>query len=160
MDASERIERVSSAAADQYPDALDLKLCFDIYATNLAFARLYGPLLEPHGLTYPQYLVLTLLWERDGRSLGELGQVLDLKSSTLTPVLKRLDAAGLVLRRRERGDERRVRVTLTRAGREMREALRHVPDCIERAAGLDEARINALQEQLRAVRANLRRAAG
>ena len=137
-------------------DALDLKLCFDVYATNLAFARVYAPLLEPHGLTYPQYLVLTLLWERDGRGVGEVGDVLDLKSSTLTPVLKRLEGTGLVTRTRESADERRVRIALTNEGRAMRQTLRDVPACVEEAAGLPEPEIRHLQRKLRSVRADLR----
>ena len=140
----------------KFDDALDLKLCFDVYATNLAFARLYAPLLEPHGLTYPQYLVLTLLWEHDGRSVGEVGDILDLKSSTLTPVLKRLAAAGLVDRRRDVADERRVRVRLTDLGREMRIRLKDVPACVEEATGLTEPEIRDLQGRLRAIRERLR----
>ena len=142
----------------EFDDALDLKLCFDVYATNLAFARLYAPLLEPHGLTYPQYLVLTLLWERDGRSVGEVGDILDLKSSTLTPVVKRLAMAGLVSRQRDVADERRVRVQLTEMGREMRVRLRDVPACVEEATGLTEPEIRDLQAQLRAIREHLRSA--
>ena len=142
----------------EFDDALDLKLCFDVYATNLAFARLYAPLLEPHGLTYPQYLVLTLLWERDGRSVGEVGDILDLKSSTLTPVVKRLAMAGLVSRQRDVADERRVRVQLTEMGREMRVRLRDVPACVEEATGLTEPEIRDLQTQLRAIREHLRSA--
>ena len=142
----------------EFDDALDLKLCFDVYATNLSFARLYAPLLEPHGLTYPQYLVLTLLWERDGRSVGDVGDILDLKSSTLTPVVKRLAMAGLVSRQRDVADERRVRVQLTEMGREMRVRLRDVPACVEEATGLTEPEIRDLQTQLRAIREHLRSA--
>ena len=160
-DATEASDRREGAATEAaHADALDLKLCFDVYATNLAFARVYAPLLEPHGLTYPQYLVLTLLWERDGRGVGEVGDVLDLKSSTLTPVLKRLEGAGLVTRTRESNDERRVRITLTSEGRAMRQTLRDVPACVEEATGLPEAEIRDLQTRLRTVRANLRAKAG
>ena len=134
---------------------LDSKLCFDVYATNLAFARFYAPLLEPHGLTYPQYLVLTLLWERDSRSVGDIGESLSLRSNTLTPVLKRLAAAGLVRRVRETGDERRVRVDLTPLGQEMRRRLEHVPDCVEQATGLSTEETRALQARLRRVRDSL-----
>ena len=136
-------------------DTLDAKLCFDVYATNLAFARIYAPLLDPHGLTYPQYLVLSLLWQADDRTMGEIGDALDLKSNTLTPVVKRLAAADLVIRSRGTVDERQVRVALTGAGRDMRSRLAAVPDCVERATGLDPAEIRALQDQLRRVRANL-----
>ena len=148
----------AGSRSDGFADDLDAKLCFDVYAVNLAFARLYAPLLEPFALTYPQYLVLTLLWERDGRNVGEVGEVLDLKSSTLTPLLQRLAAAGLLLRTRDTLDQRRVHLTLTEAGRALRERLREVPDCVERATGLREEEIRALQRQLRRVRAHLGRA--
>ncbi|WP_299843201.1 MarR family winged helix-turn-helix transcriptional regulator [uncultured Jannaschia sp.] len=136
-------------------DNLDAKLCFDVYATNLAFARLYAPLLEPHGLTYPQYLVLTLLWERDDRSMREIGETLYLRSNTLTPLLKRLAAAGYVERARSPNDERQVDVRLTQLGRDMRGRLAEVPDCVERATGLTEPEIRDLQRRLRNVRAHL-----
>ena len=142
----------------EHDDSLDRKLCFDVYALNLAFARFYAPLLDPHGLTYPQYLVLTLLWEADGRGLGEIGDALDLKSSTLTPVVKRLAAAGLVTRTRGADDERRVEIALTEQGRAMRARLRAVPSCVEEATGLSEPEIRALQRQLRTLRRNLHQA--
>ena len=160
MKATDEDGRSGSTTAPEFDDALDLKLCFDVYATNLAFARIYAPLLEPHGLTYPQYLVLTLLWERDGRGVGEVGDVLDLKSSTLTPVLKRLEGAGLVTRTRESGDERRVRIALTDRGHAMRQTLRDVPTCVEEATGLPEPELRDLQTRLRTVRANLRAKVG
>ena len=143
--------------ADGSDDCLDAKLCFDVYATNLAFARVYVPLLEPHGLTYPQYLVLTLLWERNDRSMREIGDVLQLRSNTLTPILKRMAAAALVERRRAPDDERQVRIRLTDMGRDMRHRLRDVPDCVEQATGLTAPELRELQDRLRKVRAHLLR---
>src|SRR5829696_8980045 len=99
---------------------LSNQLCFAIYATAHAFTRFYKPLLEPLGLTYPQYLVMLVLWERDGLTVKEIGQQLHLDSGTLTPVLKRLQATGYVRRSRDLPDERQVRVTLTQRGREIR----------------------------------------
>ena len=107
----------SDVDAQVADDALDRKLCFDVYATNLAFSRFYAPLLEPHQLTYPQYLVLSLLWETESRSMAEIGRNLHLRSNTLTPVLKRLESLGLVVRTRLAEDERRVEVRLTDDGR-------------------------------------------
>lgn len=141
-----------SALTEQRTHSLDDKLCFDVYATNLAFARLYAPLLEPHGLTYPQYLVLTLLWERDNQSMAELGRALSLRSNTLTPVLKRLASAALITRTRDGADERLVRIALTGVGRNLRTKLADVPDCVEEATGLTGTEIRDLQQQLRRVR--------
>ena len=136
-------------------EALDRKLCFDVYATNLAFARLYAPLLEPHGLTYPQFLVLSLLWRSESRSMSEIGRNLDLRSNTLTPVLKRLEGLELIVRARVAEDERQVEVMLTEAGRAMQSRLSDVPDCVERATGLTVGEMRDLQQALRRVRANL-----
>src|SRR3982750_1632739 len=91
---------------------LDNQLCFAVYSASLAMTRLYKPLLEKLGLPYPQYLVLLVLWERDGRSVSELGERLSLDSGTLTPLLKRLEANGYLTRMRDAADERRVRITL------------------------------------------------
>src|ERR1700751_3159022 len=92
---------------------LDEFLCFEVYSANHAFNRVYQPLLDKLRLTYPQYLVMVLLWERDGQTVGELGARLSLESNTLTPLLKRLEALGHVKRSRDPADERQVRVQLT-----------------------------------------------
>jgi len=97
--------------------ALDELLCFAVYSANNAFNRAYRPMLDRLGLTYPQYLVLVTLGDTDGQSVGEIGERLFLESNTLTPLLKRLEAAGLVERRRDAADERQVRVRLTDRGR-------------------------------------------
>jgi DNA-binding MarR family transcriptional regulator len=119
----------------------DLKLgaflCFAIYSAGHAFNRVYAPLLSALGLTYPQYLALVALWEDDDQTVGSLGDRLLLESSTLTPLLKRLEVMGYVARRRDAADERQVRVTLTEAGRALRDKAAEVPGCIADAAGLD-----------------------
>src|SRR5213595_3505029 len=102
-------------AAD-LPLRLDNQLCFAVYSTAHAFNRVYKPLLDSLGLTYPQYLVMLVLWERDGVPVKEIGDRLFLDSGTLTPLLKRLEAAGLIKRRRSKQDERQVLTALTAEG--------------------------------------------
>lgn len=116
---------------------LDLQLCFPLYAASRALTRAYGPLLEPAGLTYPQYLALLALWSGpEAQTVGELGRRLRLDSGTLTPLLKRLEGAGLVTRRRDPDDERRVVVTLTAAGDSLQDDLAHVPGALVEQLGL------------------------
>lgn len=132
---------------------LDHQLCFALYSASLAMTKLYKPLLEPLGLTYPQYLVMLVLWEGDGLTVSQLGERLALDSGTLTPLLKRLQAAGLVQRLRDTIDERRVLLQLTAAGRQLRARAASVPPTIAQAAGcgLDElATLTARLHQLRA----------
>ena len=109
------------------PLALDHQLCFALYAAANRVIRLYRDQLEPLGLTYPQYLTLLVLWERDDRLVGEVGEALSLDSGTLTPLLKRLETAGLVIRTRDAADERRVRITLTKQGRALRAEAVDIP---------------------------------
>ena len=109
---------------------LDLQLCFPLYATSNAVTRAYRPLLEPLRLTYPQYLVMMVLWESAPLGVGEIGERLFLDSGTLTPLLKRLEAQGRVRRRRDAADERRVTVALTDAGRALKDAARKVPESL------------------------------
>ena len=106
---------------------LDNQLCFALYAASGLVTRAYRPLLEPLGLTYPQYLVMMALWETAPRTVKALGQALDLDSGTLTPLLKRLETAGFVTRRRDAEDERKVQVDLTAAGQALREKAADVP---------------------------------
>ena len=119
---------------------LDNQLCFAIYSAGLAFNRLYKPLLDAMGLTYPQYLAMLSLWEQDGQTVGALGERLFLESSTLTPLLKRLETAGYVTRRRNPDDERQVRIHLTEAGRALRQRAMVCPATVVEASGrsLDE----------------------
>lgn len=109
---------------------LDNQLCFALYSASLAMTKLYKPLLDELGLTYPQYLAMLVLWERDGLSVSQLGERLSLDSGTLTPLLKRLEIAGLITRIRAVQDERRVQVTLTTAGRKLKSHAHKIPGCI------------------------------
>jgi DNA-binding MarR family transcriptional regulator len=106
---------------------LDQQLCFALYSASLAMTKLYAPLLEQLGLTYPQYVVMLALWERDDVTVSALGERLFLDSGTLTPLLKRLEAPGLVQRQRDAQDERRVRITLTAQGAALRAQAQHIP---------------------------------
>lgn len=133
--------------------ALDRQLCFALYSTSLAMTKLYRPLLEPLGITYPQYLVMLVLWEGDDLTLSELGERLLLDSGTLTPLLKRLEAGGLLRRQRDAGDERRLRVTLTARGRTLRRRAEAVPASAARATGCDIAELDGLTERLVRLRA-------
>lgn len=119
---------------------LDNQVCFAVYAASRAMTLAYRPLLERLGLTYPQYLVMLVLWEQDGITVGELGARLYLDSGTLTPLLKRLESTGLVSRARRRGDERQVEVRLTRSGRALKRKAASVPKnmlCKADGAGVD-----------------------
>ncbi len=128
---------------------LENQLCFALYSASRALTRAYAPLLEPLGLTYPQYLVCLALWERDGRPVHELGTCLALDSGTLTPLLKRLAQAGLVERRRSTDDERVVQIYLTPAGRALRVRARRVPKEIARLTGFtDLGAIGHLRDEL------------
>ena len=134
---------------------LDQQLCFAIYSSSLAMTKLYKPLLEPLGLTYPQYLALLVLWESDGIAVGALGERLFLDSGTLTPLLKRLETAGLVRRERSADDERRVLVHLTAEGRALRTRARAVPRRLASATGCSTAEVVALTRQLQSLRTRI-----
>lgn len=144
---------------DDVMPTLDEQLCFAVYAAGHAFNRAYKPLLAELGLTYPQYLVMLLLWQQDDQPVKALGSRLDLDSGTLTPLLKRLEHAGLVVRRRDRDDERSVRITLTEQGRGLREKARRVPAGIACAVGGEPAEAARLREELVALRQRLDAAA-
>lgn len=134
---------------------LDNQLCFAVYSTSHAFTRVYKPLLDALGLTYPQYLVMIILWEQDGQTVGAVGERLFLESSTLTPLLKRLEAAGLVERRRSLEDQRQVRLNLTEAGQALQTQAQSVPPCILSATGLDLPELAALKAEIIRLRASL-----
>ena len=134
---------------------LDRQLCFALYSASRALTQTYGPLLAPLGLTYPQYLVMLVLWEADGRRVSELGERLSLDSGTLTPLLKRLEKAKLVVRRRDAGDERVVRVSLTAAGRKLEKRAAGVPTALLCSTGLGLADLGALRDELRGLRDRL-----
>jgi DNA-binding MarR family transcriptional regulator len=133
------------------PDDLKLNdfLCFAVYAAGHGFNRVYKRLLEPFGLTYPQYLVMTALWEQDDQTVGGLGERLSLESNTLTPLLKRLENQQRIRRVRDPRDERQVRVRLTAAGRALSGETAHIPGCILEASGLDAEDLGRLQGQIR-----------
>jgi DNA-binding MarR family transcriptional regulator len=134
---------------------LDSQLCFALYSTSHALTKAYQPLLERVGLTYPQYLAMLVLWETDGVTVKELGERLRLDSGTLTPLLKRLETAGLVRRERDKRDERQVRIRLTEAGIALKAEAGAVPQGIACAIGLPLERILALKAELEALRAAL-----
>ena len=143
-----------AAAAAQWL-ALDQQLCFALYSSSLAMTKVYKPLLDPLGLTYPQYLVLLVLWEGDGITVTRLGERLGLDSGTLTPLLKRLQAQGLVQRLRDAADERRVLLQLTPAGRALRERAAAVPQAIAAASGCGLGEIADLTRRLADLRRRL-----
>lgn len=146
----------NTAAPPSPPELLlDNQLCFALYSASLAMTKLYKPLLDTLGLTYPQYLVMLALWERDGLTVSELGERLFLDSGTLTPLLKRLEAAGLLVRLRDVQDERRVRITLTGQGRALRDGAQPIPHCVLARTQCTPADIGALTAQLHALRDRL-----
>ncbi|ADG08816.1 MarR family transcriptional regulator [Caulobacter segnis] len=131
---------------------LDQQICFTLYATSMAITRAYKPLLDALGLTYPQYLVLNALGEADGSTIGGVAARLDLESSTITPLVKRLEAAGLVERRRSAEDERRVEVNMTKAGRDLLERSMCLGDLLMERSGMEGAALEALNKQVQALR--------
>ncbi|MEA1672159.1 MarR family transcriptional regulator [Nitrospirillum sp. BR 11163] len=143
--------KASSAKAALLRD----QLCFSIYSAAHLFNRTYKPLLDRLGLTYPQYLVMLVLWSGDGLTVKAIGEQLDLDSGTLTPLLKRLETAGLVSRWRDPQNERLVRVTLTGAGRKLQDSLGTVQEAILCATGLSLDGLKALKAQVDGLRAGL-----
>ena len=134
---------------------LDHQLCFALYSASLAMTKVYKPLLSALGLTYPQYLAMLALWEHDGLLVSELGDKLYLDSGTLTPLLKRLEVAGWVSRLRVVDDERRVRITLTPAGRQLKARAAHVPGCVLSASQCALPDVYQLTQQVQTLRRNL-----
>ncbi|ACL59630.1 MarR family winged helix-turn-helix transcriptional regulator [Methylobacterium nodulans] len=128
------------------------QICFAVYSAAHAFNRIYKPLLDSLGLTYPQYLVLLVLWEEDGQTMKAIGQRLYLDSGTLTPLMKRLEIAGLVRRARDESDERLMRITLTETGRALRHKALPFPDEILCATGHPPERLKALRDEIIALR--------
>lgn len=134
---------------------LDNQLCFALYSTSLAMTKLYKPLLEDLGLTYPQYLAMLVLWEQDGLTVSELGERLYLDSGTLTPLLKRMESAGLVSRLRAVQDERRVHITLTAEGRKLKAKAAKIPGCILSATQCSIPELVSLTQQVQSFRKRL-----
>ena len=148
-------QKTTSKTPERPPSRLGSMLCFTVYSTAHAFNRAYKPLLDALGLTYPQYLAMFALWEHDDLTVKELGELLHLDSGTLTPLLKRLEAMGLVRRARDTADERSVRISLTPAGLEMRCKERMVHDGMMGACGQTAEELKALTAALLKVRDSL-----
>ncbi|WP_025032956.1 MarR family winged helix-turn-helix transcriptional regulator [Bradyrhizobium sp. DOA9] len=142
-----------STAVD--PLRLDNQICFAVYSATHAFNRVYKPLLDRLGLTYPQYLVMLVLWERDDVPVKEIGEKLFLDSGTLTPLLKRLEAAHLLRRTRSREDERQVLIALTPQGHALKEKARSVPQSILAASECSVSELVAMKDEIVALRDRL-----
>ncbi|WP_442113101.1 MarR family winged helix-turn-helix transcriptional regulator [Pseudomonas sp. NUPR-001] len=136
---------------------LDNQVCFALYSTSLLMTKVYKPLLQQLGLTYPQYLAMLVLWEKDGLTVGEISQRLLTDPGSLTPLLKRLEAEGLLKRTRSREDERVVQVHLSDQGRALQDRAKNVPQCILAASGESLARLQHLQAELLELRTNLQK---
>jgi len=148
-------KRANVSGKPKGPLLLGGQLCFALYSTSLAMTKIYRRLLRELGLTYPQYLVMLVLWERDGISVSEIGERLYLNSATLTPLLKRIEALGLISRRRAHEDERQVIVNLSRVGRELRQKTGEVQDGVFHASGCTAAELLAIKHQLDRLRSRL-----
>lgn len=138
---------------------LDQQLCFALYTASRAMTACYRPLLDALGLTYPQFLVLLVLWERGDSSVTGIGSALQLETGTLSPLLKRLEATGYITRTRQRGDERSVAVRLTPAGRALEEEVAVVQREVDTATGMSDATIVDLRATLQTLTGRLRAAA-
>ncbi|HCA5147000.1 TPA: MarR family transcriptional regulator [Acinetobacter baumannii] len=134
---------------------LENQLCFLIYSTNLALNQLYRKLLTPLGITYPQYLVMLVLWEKDEITVSEIGSKLFLESSTLTPILKKLEALQLLNRTRSKEDERQVIITLSEKGKKLKEQAVNIPKHLLEASSCDTATLLGLKDQLTQLRTNI-----
>ena len=148
-----------AAASDESLPSLDDMLCFAVYAAGFAFNRVYRKLLGRLGLTYPQFLVLVALWGEDAVAVGDLGEKLALDTSTLTPLLKRLEGMGLLKRRRAKEDERRVIVSLSEKGSAMRSEAGEIMRCVFAAADMEPDAFVKLKRDIQTLRRNLERAA-
>lgn len=134
------------------PLPLDQQLCFSLYSASMAISRAYKPMLDALGITYPQYLVLHALWEEDGRTVGAIADRLGLESSTVTPLVKRLESAGLVARARNPNDERQVQVSLTKAGRAIREQCGCLGEALLAKSGMTVEQLGKLNRRVQALR--------
>lgn len=143
------------AGALDNPLLLDKQLCYALYAAAHRMTKSYRPMLERMGLTYPQYLVLLVLWETDGVTVSEIGRRLRLDSGTLTPVLKRLETIGYLVRNRRRSDEREVEIALTPRGRDLREEAVGVRQSVMCQLHMTEPEIQAMRADLNALIENL-----
>ena len=149
----------NKSSADKNTARLGDFMCFAVYSTNLAYSRVYKPVLEQLGLTYPQYVTIICLWEEDGQTVKSLSEKLFLEPSTMTPMLKRLETMGYVSRERDSADERSVLVSLTDAGRELREKAFAYREVTAKASGLSPEEFRVLQKAVVNLRTNLMNAA-
>jgi DNA-binding MarR family transcriptional regulator len=131
---------------------LDNQLCFALYSASLAMTKLYKPMLDSLGLTYPQYLVMLVLWEADGPSVSSLGERLNLDSGTLTPLLKRMETTGWLLRQRSSTDERRVHVWLSPTGKQLQAQAAFIPACVGAQSDLSLTEMVALKQKIQTLR--------
>jgi DNA-binding MarR family transcriptional regulator len=158
MSATGEVQMARKQAVD--PLLLGNQICFAVYSTAHAFNRVYKPLLDRLGLTYPQYLVMLVLWERDDVPLKDIGEKLFLDSGTLTPLLKRLEAQGLIKRTRSTEDERQVMIALTPKGRALKEEAGAVPQAILSSSACSIGELFAMKNELVALRDRLNAALG
>ncbi|MBB1609888.1 MULTISPECIES: MarR family winged helix-turn-helix transcriptional regulator [Pseudomonas] len=134
---------------------LDNQLCFALYSTSLQMTKVYKPLLQQLGLTYPQYIAMLVLWEQDGITVGEISARMLTDPGSLTPLLKRLEGEGLITRKRSASDERVVELRLTDKGRELRQQAESIPACILAASGLSLEELGRLKNELVELRGSL-----
>jgi len=153
MNANESSTQAGAGSCDTL--LLDNQLCFALYSTSLMMTKVYKPLLQELNLTYPQYLAMLVLWERDGLTVGEVSTRLLTDPGSLTPLLKRLEAEGLISRTRSKEDERVVLLTLTAQGKALHTKAQSIPHCILAASGINLEQLKALQKDLLALRGNL-----
>lgn len=142
------------------PLALENQFCFALYSASLAMTKTYKPFLEKLGLTYPQYLVMLVLWQKDDVLVKAIGEKLFLDSGTLTPLLKRLESSSLIQRTRDEADERQVRITLTKEGRALKKKAQCIPHDVLCASGQSHEVLQRLRTQLSAIRDDLAKSAG
>ena len=138
--------------ASAEPVPLASQLCFSLYGTNIAINRTYKPMLDQLGITYPQYLVLSVLWEDDGQTISAIGHRLALEPSTITPLVKRLEQAGLLSRQRNPADERQVEVRLTKKGKDLQKKTGCLTDTLQKRSGLTVRELISLNQQVQRLR--------
>ena len=137
------------------PLSLDNQLCFALYSTSLAMTQMYKELLQPVGLTYPQYTIMLILWEQDGVALKHIAERLGQKSGSLTPVIKRMESDGLIQRVRGKEDDRTLSIELTGKGRKLRQKCLKINQCIVEACDLPLTNLADLRDNLKRLRQNL-----
>ncbi len=138
-----------------FSPTLDERLCFALYSANLGLNKVYRKLLAPLGLTYPQYLVMLVLWDSDRLTVSAVGDRLFLNSTTLTPLLQRMEKAGLLHRQRSASDERQVIISLSETGKRLKARAEDLPACVAAAMAMPMDDLNAMRDQLSALRLNL-----